>query len=331
MGFEGFLVQQSSSRLSQHSCAWMCVFACAPSHSKNSDTLAPYSLWHWMAAISQYAQHLWKIANNWCRWTPNRIQKTTLRNEHLMIEIFLAPLPLSQFVGIWCMVYLASGCALTDVLLEFGCALWSQHNFEKNLIKCSWSADGKQVAAGSADRNVYIWDTATRLVYGVCAGRVWIEVIVLITCGERVLEQPWTNNSCVRLWKSSTEKSWPCSIEICWIPLLGSLAVPSCKPATPVNSTSRRSWVAFGVGRLYECVHSTTILDEAASQNDVCACTWLCSCCVVDTSCRRIVYKLPGHKGTVNEVVFHPKEPVIASCGQDKSVYLGEIEPTYSV
>merc|ERR1712059_107536 len=41
-----------------------------------------------------------------------------------------------------------------------------QHNFEKNLLHCSWSPDGAMVGAGSSDRNVYVWDTASRkLVY----------------------------------------------------------------------------------------------------------------------------------------------------------------------
>ncbi|KAB5512729.1 hypothetical protein DKX38_029757 [Salix brachista] len=76
-----------------------------------------------------------------------------------------------------------------------------QHNFEKNLIKCSWSPDGSKVSAGSADRMVYIWDTTSR----------------------------------------------------------------------------------------------------------------------------RILYKLPGHTGSVNECVFHPTEPIIGSCSSDKQIYLGEI------
>lgn len=45
-----------------------------------------------------------------------------------------------------------------------------------------------------------------------------------------------------------------------------------------------------------------------------------------DTTSRRILYKLPGHAGSVNEVDFHPEEPIIASCGSDKKIYLGEIE-----
>lgn len=46
-----------------------------------------------------------------------------------------------------------------------------------------------------------------------------------------------------------------------------------------------------------------------------------------DVASRRILYKLPGHKGSVNEVVFHPKEPIVLSASSDKTLYLGEIEP----
>ncbi|KAG5876123.1 hypothetical protein JTB14_036163 [Gonioctena quinquepunctata] len=77
-----------------------------------------------------------------------------------------------------------------------------QHNFEKNLLRCAWSADGTKVSAGSADRFVYIWDTTSR----------------------------------------------------------------------------------------------------------------------------RIIYKLPGHNGSVNDVKFHPDEPIVLSGASDKQLYLGEID-----
>ncbi|CAI0557029.1 unnamed protein product [Linum tenue] len=44
-----------------------------------------------------------------------------------------------------------------------------------------------------------------------------------------------------------------------------------------------------------------------------------------DTTTRRILYKLPGHTGSVNECVFHPTEPILGSCSSDKQIYLGEI------
>lgn len=47
---------------------------------------------------------------------------------------------------------------------------------------------------------------------------------------------------------------------------------------------------------------------------------------VWDTTSRRILYKLPGHNGSVNDVDFHPKEPVILSASSDKNLYLGEID-----
>eukprot|EP00982_Pelagococcus_subviridis_P011038 31052-Pelagococcus_subviridis.AAC.3 len=46
---------------------------------------------------------------------------------------------------------------------------------------------------------------------------------------------------------------------------------------------------------------------------------------VWDVDSRRVVYKLPGHGGTVGEVAFHPKEPVIASGSADHKIYLGEL------
>lgn len=75
------------------------------------------------------------------------------------------------------------------------------HNFEKNLLRCAWSPDGKKVSAGSADRNTYIWTVETA------------------------------------------------SLE----------------------------------------------------------------------------YKLPGHKGSVNEVVFHPSEPIVGSASNDSTMFLGEL------
>ena len=33
-----------------------------------------------------------------------------------------------------------------------------KHNAEKGLLKCSWSSDGNMVTAGSADKQVHIWD-----------------------------------------------------------------------------------------------------------------------------------------------------------------------------
>lgn len=37
------------------------------------------------------------------------------------------------------------------------------------------------------------------------------------------------------------------------------------------------------------------------------------------------LYFLPGHNGTVNDVQFHPTQPIVASCSSDKTIFLGEL------
>jgi Prp8 binding protein len=48
-------------------------------------------------------------------------------------------------------------------------------------------------------------------------------------------------------------------------------------------------------------------------------------CHIWDVPTTEELYYLPGHAGSVNEVSFHPSEPIIASCGSDKQIYLGEL------
>jgi len=38
----------------------------------------------------------------------------------------------------------------------------AQHNFEKSMLRCSWSPDDKKVASGSCDHNMYIWNVDSR-------------------------------------------------------------------------------------------------------------------------------------------------------------------------
>lgn len=44
-----------------------------------------------------------------------------------------------------------------------------------------------------------------------------------------------------------------------------------------------------------------------------------------DADSRALLYALPGHAGSVNEVAFHPQEPIVASASSDRNVYLGEL------
>jgi len=47
---------------------------------------------------------------------------------------------------------------------------------------------------------------------------------------------------------------------------------------------------------------------------------------VWDTQTAKLLYKLPGHKGTVNDVRFSPtEEPIIVSGSTDRNLVLGEL------
>ncbi len=56
----------------------------------------------------------------------------------------------------------------------------------------------------------------------------------------------------------------------------------------------------------------------AAGSADRCVYVW-------DTTSKAVQYRLPGHKGVVNCVAFHPTQPIILSAGADRALYLGEL------
>ena len=46
---------------------------------------------------------------------------------------------------------------------------------------------------------------------------------------------------------------------------------------------------------------------------------------VFDSKTSKIKYKLPGHRGSVTSVAFHPTQPILASTGSDSKIFLGEL------
>lgn len=127
-----------------------------------------------------------------------------------------------------------------------------QHNFEKLLLKASWSADGTLVGVGSADCQVCVFDVA-----------------------DSTLKYRLPGHGCA-----------PC-------------------PAPPLPSPPRPS--PTGQGQV--CIPWL-----AGWMTDV---IWLwVGACI---------------RGSVNEVAFHPKQPIIGSCSSDMSCFLGEIDAKWDV
>ncbi|CAK5275041.1 unnamed protein product [Mycena citricolor] len=53
--------------------------------------------------------------------------------------------------------------------------------------------------------------------------------------------------------------------------------------------------------------------------------------CVWEVESGRVLYKLPGHKGTVVGVDWHPLEPILLTGSKDGTMLLGELEPGVGV
>lgn len=86
----------------------------------------------------------------------------------------------------------------------------------------------------------------------------------------------------------------------------------------PFASTALGSSPGCVPSRLLCNPHSPIAWQVTAGSGDRCVYIW-------NTTTRALMYKLPGHSGSVNECVFHPKEPIIGSASSDKTIYLGEL------
>jgi len=58
----------------------------------------------------------------------------------------------------------------------------------------------------------------------------------------------------------------------------------------------------------------------ATGGGDRCVTVW-------EVATGRIAYKLPGHKGCINQVDFHSSEPILLSASTDRTLFMGEISP----
>ena len=69
---------------------------------------------------------------------------------------------------------------------------------------------------------------------------------------------------------------------------------------------------------LLRCAWAPSSRHVAAGSSDGVVSVW-------STTTRAVVHRLAGHAGSVNDVAFHPREPIIASAGSDGSIIIGEV------
>ena len=101
----------------------------------------------------------------------------------------------------------------------------------------------------------------------------------------------------------------------------GSIAISNVQPYTPLPSrvlSQYRGTAHDHERNLLRCCLSPDSALLSGGSSDRVVNVWECAS-------GEVRWRLPGHKGCVNTVVFHPTEPVIASASNDKRIFVGEL------
>ncbi|EKX45555.1 hypothetical protein GUITHDRAFT_108428 [Guillardia theta CCMP2712] len=158
------------------------------------------------------------------------------------------------------------------------------------------SDDGNRVFSGGLDNEIKIWDLRKEEIELTMSGHTdTLTGLRLSPDGQMLLSNAMDNT--VRVWDTR-----------------------------PFVEGSRCKLVMGGHMHNYEknlirCAWSPDAARVGSGSADKMVYVW-------DAEHGKLQYKLPGHAGCVNEVDFHPFEPIIASASSDKKIYLGELEPT---
>jgi Prp8 binding protein len=165
------------------------------------------------------------------------------------------------------------------------------HDYQVTAV--AFNDDSSQVFTGSIDNVIYCWDVRKgQQLYTMQGHLDSLTGIRLSPNGNFLLSNSMDNT--VRIWD-----------------------------VRAYVSGSRQTALLEGVQhdfqkQLLRCAWSNDGTRAAAASADRFVYIW-------DASTGRTLYKLPGHTGCVNDVDFHPTEPIIASGANDKTIYMGEI------
>jgi Prp8 binding protein len=204
----------------------------------------------------------------------------------------------------------------------------------KVVNSCTMSRTQNLIVSGSDDGSVRVWDARDRKEAGRFDSGYQVTAVEL-------------GASDLHVFSSGIDNAIKC-----WDMRKGTLAYTMEGHADTVTglalSPSGASLLSNGMDRTVRewdirpyaagdrCAKTFTGATHAADKN-LLGCSWSSDGAMVSAgSADKVVhiwdepsgqelYYLPGHTGTVNDCKFHPKEPIIASCGSDKNIYLGEI------
>jgi len=165
-----------------------------------------------------------------------------------------------------------------------------------------WSADGTNVYVGALDNEIHVYDLRKQAqVYSLLGHTDTPTSIALSPNGSFILSPSLSSQTIIH----------------------------DVRPFSP--SPTRVHRVLMGAPAGFE----NTLLKGAWSKDDggkrVAVGGADRTVCIWDVESARVLYKLPGHKGTVTSVDFHPREPVVLTGSKDGIMLLGELEPGVAV
>jgi len=162
----------------------------------------------------------------------------------------------------------------------------------------AWSADGSTIYAGGLDNMIHVLDLRKQEEVSVLSGHVDTPTgLVISPNGSYLLSPSFSSQTIIHDIRPFAPS--PNRVH----------RVLSGAPAGFENTLLRGAWSREDGGRRV-----------AVGGADRTVTIW-------DVESSKILYKLPGHKGTVTAVDFHPKEPIILTASKDGTMLLGEIEP----
>lgn len=162
----------------------------------------------------------------------------------------------------------------------------------------AWSADGATIYAGGLDNVIHVLDLRKQEEVSVLSGHVDTPTgLVISPNGSYLLSPSFSSQTIIHDIRPFAPS--PNRVH----------RVLTGAPAGFENTLLRGAWSREDGGRRV-----------AVGGADRTVTIW-------DVESSKILYKLPGHKGTVTAVDFHPKEPIILTASKDGTMLLGEIEP----